>query len=150
MTSINSEYQLLRHAEKQGWKIENEELGDDFREKFDVTIPSTELLDLLKTQNPFSPHWPADLKPNEVYEVACDDKGRDGRCWMRLIIANDCDVHLTMYEQEEPEFDPSPFPSIRVRNGFGGGRNMRTYQALLWLAQAMKLDGEERDARRSR
>ena len=99
----------------------------------------------------FAPHWPEGLKPNDMYEVRCDDKGRNGGSWLRLVIANDCDVHLMMQDWEEiPEGEPNPLPSLRCRNGLGGGRNARTYQALLWLAKAMQLDAADRQPRTSR
>lgn len=65
---------------------------------------------------------------------------------MRVMIADDGDVHISMQEWEElPEGEPTPFPSIRIRTFAGGGRNVRTRQALLWLAEAMRLDAIERD-----
>ena len=93
----------------------------------------------------FNPKWPDGLKQNEVYEISCDDKGRSGGCWLRLFVAEDGDVHLVMQDWEDmPEGEPSKIPAMRVRTLMGGGRNTRTHQALLWLAQAMRLDAAER------
>lgn len=96
--------------------------------------------------DPFSPHWPDGLKPSTIYEFQCDDKGRNGTCWLRVIVAEDGDAHVSMMEWEDPlekESNPNPFPSVRCRTGTGGGRHRRTRQALLWLAQAIRLDNEE-------
>lgn len=94
--------------------------------------------------DPFQPHWPEGLKQNEVYEFLCDDKGRNRGSWIRIFIANDGDVHLIMQDWEDiPDGQPSTVPSIRCRTFFGGGRHHRTHQALLMLAQAIRLDNEE-------
>lgn len=92
----------------------------------------------------FKPEWPEGLEQNETYRVLCDDKGRNGGSWLSLVVAVDGDVHVSMQDWEEmPEEAPSPFPSIRVRTHIGGGRNGRTRQALLWLAEAIRQDNEE-------
>ena len=96
--------------------------------------------------DPFEPHWPEGLVPGESYKVLCDDKGRNGRTWLRIFVSEaDGDVHVSMQEWEYPDIDPmpSPFPSIRSRTIFGGGKNHRTHQALKWLARAIQLDNEE-------
>lgn len=95
--------------------------------------------------SPFDPNWPQGLEQNQTYELRCDDKGRNGGSWLRVFVANDGDVHLMMQDWEEvPNGEPAPFPSIRCRNYFGGGRNERSHQALLWLAQAIRLDAAGR------
>ena len=101
----------------------------------------------------FRSKWPEGIKEGEHYEFLCDDKGADGKCWFRVFVANDGDVHLCASEQMEPrtkdvngsELDAiySYFPSIRCRTGAGGGRHRRTRQALLWLADAIRRDNEE-------
>lgn len=97
-----------------------------------------------KEPSAFKPHWPEGVQQNTLYEVLCDDKGRNGTVWMRVLVANDGDVHVSMFDQEDPARDePSQFPSIRVRTVAGGGRNARTRQALLWLADAIRRDNEE-------
>ncbi len=91
--------------------------------------------------DPFEPHWPEGLNHGDVFRLPCDDKGRNGQSWLEVIIANDGDVHLAMQSWEEfPDGAPDPIPAIRSRNYFGGGRNHRSHQALLWLAQAIRLD----------
>lgn len=92
----------------------------------------------------FKPKFPDGLETMTVYEVPCDDKGRSGGSWLRVIVANDGDVHVSMQDWEEiPEGLPDPFPSIRIRTLAGGGRNLRTRQALLWLADAIRRDALE-------
>lgn len=102
----------------------------------------------------FRAHWPEGLKQGELYQFNCDDDGRDGKAFFRVLIANDGDVHLCASKLAEPmAVDPvtgellraiyEPFPSVRCRTGIGGGGHQRTRQALLWLALAIKLDNEE-------
>lgn len=99
----------------------------------------------MKESSVFKPHWPEGLQQGVAYELRCDDKGHAGGSWLRVAIAPDGDVHLLMQDWETiPEGEPNPIPGLRVRTLFGGGRNLRTRQALLWLAQAIKLDAAER------
>ena len=92
----------------------------------------------------FSPCWPVGTDQNTAYRVKCDDKGRNGGSWLDVVVAVDGDVHLMMQDWEEiPEGNPDPNPTIRVRTLAGGGRNLRTHQALLWLADAIRRDNEE-------
>ncbi len=88
--------------------------------------------------------WPECIEAGKDYEVRCDDKGRNGGSWLKVYVSPvDGDVYVSMQDWEEiPEEAPSPFPSIRVRTFAGGGRNARTRQALLNLAEAIKLDSE--------
>lgn len=94
--------------------------------------------------DPFRPRWPDGLQACEFYEVPCDDKGRNGGTWLRVMVANDGDVHVSMQEWETiPTGMPKPVPSIRIRTLAGGGRHGRTRQALLWLAKAIELDNAD-------
>ena len=95
----------------------------------------------------FEPQWPEGLEQNVAYQVLCDDKGRNGRTWMKVFIANDSDVHAVMQEWEDGHEHPISIPSIRVRTFAGGGQNHRTRQALLWLADAIRRDNEEHNER---
>ena len=89
----------------------------------------------------FKHHWPETLETRKFYQVFCDDKGAKGGTWLKLFIADDGDVHVAMQDWEHvPEGAASTFPSLRVRTGAGGGRNQRTRQALLYLAEAIRLD----------
>jgi hypothetical protein len=106
--------------------------------------PATTALSIGDEGNVFAPYWPPGLKQDQVYQVLCDDKGYNGKSYLRIYTAPDGDVHCSMMDWERaPEGSPTPFPSIRVRTFCGGGRNHRTHQALLWLAQAIRLDNEE-------
>ena len=61
-----------------------------------------------------------------------------------MLIDDQGDVYVSMQDWEEvPEGHPSPFPSVRIRTLAGGGRNTRTRQALLWLADAIRRDSEQ-------
>lgn len=94
----------------------------------------------------FKPCWPSGIEAMTAYQIPCDDKGRSGGSWLRVIIANDGDVHVSMQDWEEvPKGEPSPCPSIRIRTHAGGGRSLRTRQALLWLAEAIRLDAKDQD-----
>ncbi len=53
---------------------------------------------MTKSEKVFDPHWPPALKQNTQYKVSCDDKGRNGRSWLKVIVANDGDVHVSMHE----------------------------------------------------
>jgi hypothetical protein len=94
----------------------------------------------------FAPYFPKGLKPGQFYRVLCDDKGRNGGTWLQVMISPaDGDVHVSMQDWENrPDGEPWPFPSLRARTAASGGRNDRTRQALLWLAEAIRLDTEDR------
>lgn len=97
----------------------------------------------------FQPHWPHGLEQGVCFELPCDDKGCNGKSFLRVMIAPDGDAHLMMQDWEDyPEGQPSPLPTLRNRTFAGGGRHNRTHQALLWLAQAIRLDNEEIKGRR--
>ncbi len=94
----------------------------------------------------FNPEWPDGLEQLKFYRVPCDDKGRDGGSWLQLLVAGDGDVHVSMQDWEdikEKGTHPNPLPSIRIRTLSGGGHSLRTRQALLWLADAIRRDNEE-------
>ncbi len=98
----------------------------------------------MKEPKVFDPCWPTELKQMTPYQVYCDDKGRNKGSWLKVIVAYDGDVHVSMQDWEDiPKGKPEAFPSIRVRTWCGGGRNNRTRQALLWLAEAIRLDNKE-------
>lgn len=103
----------------------------------------------LEEEEVYDPHWPMGLDKDEAYVLPCDDKGRNGGSWLRVVIANDGDVHLVMQDWEDPtEGQPSPVPTLRCRTLQGGGHHTRTHQALLWLARAIQLDNEDIEANR--
>lgn len=112
----------------------------------DKKSPASPACSTLDESQVFEPRWPTGITDLETYQVLCDDKGRDGGSWLRVLIAGDGDVHVSMQDWEnikEEGTKPSCFPSVRIRTYDGGGRNIRTRQALLWLARAIMLDNEE-------
>ncbi len=92
----------------------------------------------------FQSNWPEGLSPEVAYQVLCDDKGCKAGSFLNVYIDQQGDVFLSMQDWENvPEGEPTPFPSIRIRTLAGGGRNRRTRQALLWLADAIRRDNED-------
>ena len=92
----------------------------------------------------FKPRWPEGLEAGTTYKVFCDDTGRKGGSWLSIVISQDGDVWPSMQLWEDmPEGRPHPIPTIRIRTFAGGGRMLRTRQALLWLADAIRRDTEE-------
>lgn len=89
----------------------------------------------------YAPHWPHGLQEKVVQQVPCDDvRGA------HLDLVNmGGDMFVTVYEpadEEHPEEGGST-AGIRIRNWAGGGRHLRTHQALLWLAEAIRRDNED-------
>jgi len=98
----------------------------------------------MKDQEVFDPKWPDGLEPNTHYKLLCDDKGQNGGTWLSIFISNDGDAYVSMQDWEDiPNGIPRSFPSLRVRTLMGGGHNLRTRQALLWLADAIRRDNAE-------
>lgn len=96
----------------------------------------------------FEPHWPKALEVGRQYRVYCDDKGHSRGTWLNVVVGNDGDVHVSMQDWEHmPKGKPDPLPSVRVRTFAGGGKNSRTRQALLWLAEAMRLDALDQNVK---
>ncbi len=102
----------------------------------------------------FRSHWPEGIEENRFYQFNCDDDGRNGDAFIRVVVASDGDVHLCASKLLDQGFTDKVtsenrpavyafFPSVRCRTGVGGGRHRRTRQALLWLARAIQLDNAE-------
>ncbi len=92
----------------------------------------------------FEPKWPEDLEQNSLYEFNCDDAClEEEQAVLRVVVGDDGDVYVSMIQINLEHNTVDPFPSVRCRTFIGGGRHERTRQALLWLAQAMRLDSEE-------
>jgi hypothetical protein len=87
-----------------------------------------------------APHWPETLKSRQLYERPCDDK-RYGR--LTLSFSEDGDAWVTVHEGEREDLSDFHTATVRIRTLFGGGRSIRTRQALLWLAEAMRQDEAE-------
>ena len=93
----------------------------------------------------FEPHWPSGLESRTFYEIPCDDDGHELSASLSVMVADDGDVHVSMSKfYDNPRTDRNakmcPIPSVRIRTLAGGGKNIRTRQALLWLAEAIRLD----------
>lgn len=94
----------------------------------------------MKPEKLFAPHWPEGLRPDQPYSVACDDERGSG---LRVIISKDGDAWVQCHEGAGKELEDYRDAGIRVRTHIGGGHNMRTHQALLYLALAMQLDAAD-------
>lgn len=108
-------------------------------------LPSLDDIRTLASEDVLRSLWPNGVVAGGCYEVRCDDKGRNGDSWLRIMISPaDGDVHVMAQDWEDiPDGDPEPIPRLRIRTRAGGGRNARTRQALLWLAEAIRLDALE-------
>ena len=93
----------------------------------------------------FEAEWPEGLEAGVNYVISCDDAcpTEENRKFKIMISPGDGDIHISMHDIDLKENRPDPFPSLRLRTYAGGGRHHRTRQALLWLAQAIKLDTDE-------
>ena len=102
------------------------------------------------SRNVFKPHWPDGLEERKFYEIPCDDDGRSHKATLKVMFAADGDAHVSISKFMDP-VDPtkgignqlSGMPSVRIRTLAGGGKNARTRQALLWLAEAIRLDNAD-------
>ena len=79
--------------------------------------------------------WPKGLREQTLYRRLHDDHDSDCVGHLSVIFSPDGDAWVSI--------DP-PSAGLRFRNFFGGGRSLRTRNALMILALAMKLDGEGR------
>lgn len=83
--------------------------------------------------------WLPQLRTRTIYERSHDD--HDGTFFpkIRIIFSDDGDAWLGMSLTE-----PSGMPSTRFRTHAGGGSSLRVRNALLILAEAIRLDNEHR------
>jgi hypothetical protein len=97
------------------------------------------------TESVFKPYWPKGVEQGVSYRFSCDDANSEERvAFLDLFIAVDGDVHVSMmdFNPGRPQ-KPDPHPTARCRTYEGGGNHQRTRQALLWLAQAIRLDSKD-------
>lgn len=87
-------------------------------------------------ENPF---WIEGLETGTAYETHDDDTPDCTVAILRVMFSQDGDAWVAKLT------DPA-YASIRKRTSIGGGKDLRTRQAIMILAYAMKLDKEERDA----
>ncbi len=83
-----------------------------------------------------SPFWLDEIQPTVVYQTEDDDSPPD-EAWLQVVFSIDGDAWVA-------KITDSPIKSIRKRTYAGGGKDLRTRQALMILAYAMKLDAAER------
>jgi len=82
------------------------------------------------------PFWIPTLKTMTVYSRLHDDNDGTERGRISVIVASDGDVHVTI--------DVRPGTDLRYRMPMqGGGRSPRTRNALMILAEAIRLDNLE-------
>jgi len=82
------------------------------------------------------PEWPNGLEANTVYQRLHDDHDGTMEGVLKVIIGHDGDAWVAT----DPEGGRH---GMRFRTLHGGGGSLRTRNALLLLAWAMKLDAEE-------
>ena len=79
--------------------------------------------------------WLDSLEPGEIYYRVQDDCDGDKGQRLAVQVGKDGDLHVTIMGKAK---------SLRFRTYFGRGMSLRTRNALLILAEAMRLDSEER------
>jgi hypothetical protein len=77
-----------------------------------------------------NPVWPKSLKTDVVYDRQHDDTDGGDKWYLMIQFSNDGDAWVSIDNQKP----------IRFRNYFGGGRSLKTYAALLVLAEAIRQD----------
>ena len=140
MASKNKIIDIIKNFSEKGKMINEFE-----EEETTYTLSETDLMEL-QHQLEILEGFPEGIELDKTYQLDCDDKGYSGANWLRVYISKDADVNLIMQDWEDIEEEgsvPSLTPSLRCRNSLGGGRNNRTYSALLNLAQAIHLDNED-------
>ena len=85
-------------------------------------------------ENPF---WINGLESNVLYQTE-DDDSPPNEAWLQIVFSNDGDAWVH-------KLADCPMKSIRKRTYAGGGKDLRTRQALMILAFAIKLDNDERE-----
>jgi hypothetical protein len=81
------------------------------------------------------PFWPNTLRMGESYFRTHDDCEGDRGQGVIVTVGPDGDVWISTTTR---------MSTCRFRNFFGGGRSLRVRNALLILAEAIRLDNEER------
>ncbi len=81
-----------------------------------------------------TPLWIQDLKSQEVYSRRHDDCDGEDKGHIMVQFSPDGDAWVAVDQV---------WPTLRFRNFSGGGQSLRTRNALVILAYAMKLDADE-------
>lgn len=79
--------------------------------------------------------WPEDLEPFTEYRRVHDDHDGTHSGSIAVTFTPDGDAHVSA--------DAEPGSSLRYRTSFGGGASLRTRNALVILALAIKMDSGE-------
>ena len=82
-----------------------------------------------------TPDCPSGLQTGTFYNRVQDDCDGDLTQQLHVFLAGDGDMHIAISGDTR---------SLRFRNYFGGGMSLRTHRALMILAEAIRLDNEER------
>jgi len=89
-----------------------------------------------------TPFWPDSLRAGEVYETKSDDNPHDEKSCVSVVFSQDGDAWVEVQSFIDPDADIYT-ASHRFRTYMGGGRRLRTRNALLFLARAIQLDAKE-------
>ena len=81
------------------------------------------------------PFWPETIESNKRYFITHDDNDGDKSKGLEVAFSIDGDAWIDTT-------CPNPFDACRFRTHGGGGRNQRVRNALLILAEAIRLDNE--------
>jgi hypothetical protein len=84
-----------------------------------------------------TPYWIPTLKANEPYFITNDDCDGETHEGVTVIIDSQGDAWITVAGKKG-------YGTSRIRNFNGGGHNHRTRNALMILAEAIRLDNEKR------
>jgi hypothetical protein len=80
------------------------------------------------------PFWPKDVKTMQPYHRLHDDHDGTQKGVLIINFSEDGDAWVTI--------DDHTHTPLRFRHPLGGGRSPHTYAALLYLAEAIRLDNE--------
>lgn len=81
-----------------------------------------------------SSFWPRGISPNTAYRRQHDDTDGKPTGFIQVILGEDADAWMLI---DEPD-------GLRFRTYHGGGRSLRVRNALVILAEAIRLDNLER------
>lgn len=112
--------------------------GDVVRLSCESPEVAEQLFEELTSPQSLSPRttWPEGLQAGERYQVRSDE----GEGFLRVQVDDQGDAYVLVCDDQR-----NTVSSIRVCTRRGGGKSPRTRMALLWLADAMRKDGEDLD-----
>ncbi len=80
------------------------------------------------------PFWPKDVNTMQPYHRLHDDHDGTNKGQLIVTFSDDGDARVTI--------DDRTHTPLRFRQPLGGGRSPHTYAALLYLAEAIRLDNK--------